>query len=163
MAFDESKVFTSLNADKVKIGNKGYFADNLKDLKEAVEHGKSENYGEIEAITGEADCCRFSIKNDSIFVLFYFVEESKEEKLRPYKDTDEMIEHFYQHFNLIPQDYRLPIMWVKNNNDEKYLITRVSKNAVSLVFEPMVYTARLDTLFDEYTWLDGSPCGIEED
>lgn len=73
-----------------------------------------------------------------------------------------MIEHFCQHFNLILPEYSLPALWVKNNN-AKYLITRVSKNTVSFVFEPMVYTTCLDTLFDEYTWLDGSPCGIEED
>lgn len=36
MEFDESKVYTLINADKVKIGSKGYYADDLKTLKERV-------------------------------------------------------------------------------------------------------------------------------
>lgn len=162
MEFDESNVFTLLNADAVNIGSKGYFADNLKDLKEAVEHGERENYGEIEAISCEADSCRFSIKKGSIFALFYLVKEPKEEKLRPYNDTNEMIDHFNKHFELIPQKYRLSILWVKDSSNTKYLITRVSEGSVTLTLETVVYTISLRTLFDDYTWLDGSPCGIEE-
>ena len=42
MEFDESKIFTMVNADKVKLGSKGYFADSLKELKIAVEQERSE-------------------------------------------------------------------------------------------------------------------------
>ncbi|UKI53128.1 MAG: hypothetical protein L6V86_08575 [Treponema sp.] len=47
MKFDESKVFTLLNADKVKIRDKGYFADNLRVLKNAVLTEDRELFGEI--------------------------------------------------------------------------------------------------------------------
>lgn len=36
MEFDESKIYTALNADKIKIGSKGYYADSLGDLKHRV-------------------------------------------------------------------------------------------------------------------------------
>lgn len=160
MKFDESKVFTLLNADAVNIGSKGYFADNLKDLKEAVEHGERENYGKIEAITSEADNCRFSIKEGSIFALFYLVKEPKEEKLRPYNDTNEMIDHFNEHFDLIPQKYRLSTMWIKHKDSGcKYLITGCADDHI-LAYP---YTIKFEVLLENFTYLDGSPCGIEED
>lgn len=160
MEFDESNVFTLLNADAVNIGSKGFFADNLKDLKEAVEHGERENYGEIEAITSEADNCRFSIKKDSIFALFYLVKEPKEEKLRPYNDTNEMIDHFNEHFELIPQKYRLPILWIKSKSaGRKHLITDCENDCVWIGS----VSIKFKDLYEHYTWLDGSPCGIEED
>lgn len=37
MEFDKAKVFTVLNADEVKIGSSGYFADNLRSLRVAAE------------------------------------------------------------------------------------------------------------------------------
>lgn len=37
MEFDKSRVFTALNADEIKVGSKGYFADNLRSLRGAAE------------------------------------------------------------------------------------------------------------------------------
>lgn len=160
MEFDKSKVYTALNADDINVGSMGYFADNLKDLKEAVEHGERENYGEIEAITCEADSCRFSIKKGSIFALFYLVKEPKKEKLRPYNDTNEMIDHFNERFDLIPQKYRLPTMWIKHKDSGcKYLITGCADDHI-LAYP---YTIKFEVLLENFTYLDGSPCGIEED
>lgn len=171
MKIDESKIYTLLTADKVRLGSKGYFADTLKNMREVVDQERSENYGEIAEIKDNSYVARFKIKNCDIeesltnpfrsYGLFYLVEEPKEKELRPYKDTDEMIDHFCRHFNLIPQDHRLPTLWVKNNN-RKYLITRVSKNAVTMCFKDCVYTFSLSIFGKECTWLDGSPCGIEE-
>lgn len=158
MEFDKSKIYTAANADEVKIGSKGYFADNLMDLKSVVE--EEYNLSEITTIGGEYFQSRFRT-GSGVYSLFYLVEEPKEKELRPYKDTDEMIDHFCRHFNLIPQDHRLPTLLVKNNN-RKYLITRVSENTVTMCFENNVFTFSLRILLDDYTWLDGSPCGIEE-
>lgn len=47
MKFDESKIYTLVTADKVKIGSKGFFSDNLRDLKNIVEQERSERYGKI--------------------------------------------------------------------------------------------------------------------
>lgn len=161
MEFDKSRVYTSVNADEVKVGSKGYLANSLESLKKFVSNG-TRLLDEISEIVSSKCTDRFSDKNELKYNLFYLVEEPKEKELRPYKDTDEMIDHFCRHFNLIPQDHRLPTLWVKNN-DNKYLITRVSENTVTMCFEKNVFTFGLRILLDDYTWLDGSPCGIEED
>lgn len=165
MEFDKSKVFTALNADEIKQGSKGYFANSIRILKETIKETLKDScaatYGEIDEIKDDSCACRFIIKKNSAYSFFYLVEKPKEKELRPYKDTDEMIDHFCRHFNLIPQDHRLPTLWVKNDN-RKYLITRVSENTVTMCFENDVSTFSLRILFDDYTWLDGSPCGIEE-
>ena len=38
MEYDPNKTFSPLNADKVTVGSKGYFADSVKDLKWKVKH-----------------------------------------------------------------------------------------------------------------------------
>lgn len=76
MEFDESKVYTLVNADKVRAGSRGYFADNLRDLKYIVEHDCSEEYGEITEIKNNSYATRFKIEN-YLFMLFYLVEEPK--------------------------------------------------------------------------------------
>lgn len=83
MEFDINKACTSLNADTVRIGCKGYFADKLKTLREAVEQENLMNYGEIDEILGEEYESRFLIKSDNKirFTLFYPVEESIEKSL----------------------------------------------------------------------------------
>ena len=163
MEFDESKVYTLVNADKVKLGSKGYFADSLKELKIAVEQERSDNYGEITEIDDDSQSARFRNEYIYYYSLFYLVEESEEKKFRAYVDTDEMIDHFYKHFNLTPQDYSLPTLWVKSkDNYTKYVIVRVTEDEVTICLESYVYTIGLNQLFSRYTWLDDSPCGINE-
>lgn len=165
MEFDKSRVYTSVNADEVKVGNKGYFADNIAELQRCVFNEDKYYFFTIKEIATGDKNYRFLADNDSgneaSWNLFYLVEEPKEKELRPYKGTDEMIDHFCRHFNLIPHDHRLPTLWIKNNGN-KYLITRVSENTVTICFEKNVFTFGLIRLLDDYTWLDGSPCGIEE-
>lgn len=36
MEFDKSKIYTVVNADEVKLGNIGYFADNIYSLQQAA-------------------------------------------------------------------------------------------------------------------------------
>ena len=161
MEFDKSRIYTVVNADEVKLDSVGYFADNIYSLQQAVQHNDKKFFGKVVCIKGISTEFRFVADNGISFGLFYFIEEPKEKELRPYKDTDEMIDHFCRHFNLIPHDHRLPILWVKNNSN-KYLITRVSENTVTVCFEENVFTFGLRILLDDYMWLDGSPCGIEE-
>lgn len=81
MEFDKTKVYTALNADEVKPGSKGYFADSIGLLKEAVKNERKANYGKIESISdNEYDACRFIIIDDACYAFFYLVEESKEKK-----------------------------------------------------------------------------------
>lgn len=72
MKYDKSKVYTSLNADELKVGSKVIAADDLEHLKFYVEHGS-----QIETLTGicgEDATYRFTTtKND--WNLAYLVEE----------------------------------------------------------------------------------------
>ena len=160
MLFDKSKVYTALNADEVKVGSKGYFADNIKALKEAVKNEDCVMFGEIEEVFADFASDRFGLKGESEYKLFYLVEEPKEKKLRPYKDTDEMIDHFCRHFNFIPNSYNLPLIWVKDEKGNKLLVHTVYSNGDFLTGDKEL---SLNDLCREYTYLDDSPCGIEED
>ena len=79
MEFDESKIYTLVTADKVKIGSKGFFSDNLRDLKNIVERERSDRYGKITGIKDNSYTARFQIGGNYNYGLFYLVEEPKVE------------------------------------------------------------------------------------
>lgn len=66
MEFDKARVFTALNADEIKIGSEGYFADSIRILKETIKETLKDScaaaYGEIDEIKDDSCSCRFSIK-----------------------------------------------------------------------------------------------------
>lgn len=163
MNFDKEKIFTVLNANEVRIGSSGYFADSLRDLKIAVEEECSRAYGEIEEIMDNSYACRFRKKDCDTYTLFYLAEEHREKKLRPYNNTDEMVEDFKERFNVNVPPYEMPLIWVKTKGtDKKYLIVRFA-SALTICLNFEVYTPTFEDLVEGYTYLDGSPCGIEED
>lgn len=162
MEFDKAKVFTALNADEARVGSKGYFSDCLGQLKELVSNDSLNNYGELTHIYYDYKFNRFEMGNASDWLLFYLVEEQVEKKLRPYKDVDEMVEDFKKRFNVCVQPYSMPLIWIKTKDaDKKYLITRFA-SAVTICHNVEVYTPTFEDLAEAYTYLDGSPCGIEE-
>lgn len=166
MDFDKSKVYTVMTADKVKIGSKGYYADCPKVLEERVNSDNKAYYNTLVEIAPTSEVYRFKpgASFSSEYALFYLVEEPEKKKLQPYRDTDEMIEHFNNHFNILPLNHRPPVMWVKSKTgDRTYLITRFTKDTVTLCYEENVFTFRLDTLAKDFTWFDGSPCGVKEE
>lgn len=79
MELDESRIYTAVNANEVKSGCVGYFADTLSCLRKAVEGEDREAYGEINEIGVDSDMCRFYIKGRRCYNLFYLVEEPKTE------------------------------------------------------------------------------------
>lgn len=79
MELDESRIYTAVNANEVKSGCMGYFADTLSCLRKAVEQESREAYGEIKYIGVDSDLCRFYIKGRRCYNLFYLVEEPKTE------------------------------------------------------------------------------------
>ena len=148
MQFDRSKVYTSLNADEVKIGSKGYFANVLAYLKTYV--GSETN--SLEAILTEDHQNRFYFDGRS-YNLFYLVEEPAKEKYRPYENNSELREDF---------NYSQSI-WVKlKGTKNTYLITayedidgdsyvHIGKDIVSL-----------DELFNNYCNLFDEPLGKDK-
>lgn len=171
MEFDKLKVYTALNADEIKPGSKGYFEDTLENLKYVVQYECSKYYDEIKEIEAESYGCRFCKKDSYDYSLFYLVEEPKENRFRPYKDTDEMIEDFKKRYSSYGgcsgKDNPMynPMIWVKAKGIEKnkYLITKFYENKkVTMNFDEDVFSTGLCRLLDDFTYLDGTPCGIEE-
>lgn len=164
MEFDKSKVFTVLNASEVKIGSKGYFADELTLLKERVSNKSLSYYGELTTICpGNRSNYCFEMDNISNWLLFYPVEKPREKKFRPYRDSDEMIEDFKKRFNVKVPPYEMPLIWIKmKDTDKKYLVVRFA-STLTICHNDEVYTPTFEYLVKGYTYLDGSPCGIEED
>lgn len=148
MELDESKLFTLVNADKVKIGSKGYYADDLKTLKERINsHSKNKEYfGEVDKIYDTGATYRFAIKNNTKFALFYLAEEPEEKKYQPYYNTDE-----------IPGCVLLKT--VVCGDGTRLIITAADDKRVYL--GPQGWVDLYD-LYEYYTWPDGTPCGVEE-
>lgn len=158
MTFDKNRVFTALNADEVKIGSMGVFADTIAELKRKVEHPM---IFKVTEILPENKNCRF-ITDGMVYSFFYLIEELPKEKYRPYENTDEMIEDFANRAtdnSYIPLKMVSPIIWVKRKGENgKHLITDF--------LTTMVNTSRdivfLEDLFKDFTYLDGTPCGKKE-
>lgn len=166
MKFDVNKVFTALNADELKMGDKVILADDISTLKTLVD--REENIVIIDHIGDEDVACRFSYfwkENDEEYAhaLAYLVRRKEEKKFRPYKDTDEMITDYKRRFNVACPDYELPSIWL----NYKFSAT---KNVPQIVEygKTRVYLSNLrecvycNDLFAKYEYLDGTPCGMEE-
>lgn len=88
-----------------------------------------------------------------------FKKVKKESDYRPYGDTDELIEDWRTRFNKIIATNYMPLIWVRSRmTSQQILITAF--NVYSVVFNGTRVDFR--DLFDNYTYLDGSPCGKEE-
>ena len=162
MEFDKSRIYTVVNADEVKLGSIGYFADNIYSLQQAVQYNEKGYFGKVEDIQDNYTGFRFVADNGACFSLFYLVEEPGKEEFRPYKDVDEMVEDFVKRFNVNVPPYEMPLIWIKTEDaDKKYLIVRFA-SAVTVCHNTEVYTLTLEDLAEAYTYLDGSPCGIKE-
>ena len=83
-----------------------------------------------------------------------------ERKYRPYKDTDEMIEDFKKRAGIVTNEMSLPNIWIREKRCQrsKHSIDSMNGRSVS----NSVLAVPLQRLFDEYVYLDGTPCGIKE-
>lgn len=144
MEFDKTRVYSAYNADEVKVGSKGYFADSISELKKKVNEGNE--LLTLVKIYGEESATRFSISTISSYILFYLVEEPKEKVYRPYNDTAEM-----------PNGAMLDI--VVSREGTRLLIIAAEDKRVCI--GPQGWVSLLD-LYQFYTWPNGTPCGVEE-
>ena len=139
MEFDKTRVYSAYNADEVKVGSKGYFADSISDLKKKVDEGSE--LLTLTKIYGEESATRFSISSISSYILFYLVEEPEEKVYRPYTDTAE-----------IPGGALHKI--VVSSDRTRLLITAEEDKRVYL--GPQGWVSLLD-LYQYYTWLNDIP------
>lgn len=90
-------------------------------------------------------------------------EPKAEPHYRPFKDTDELIKVWCNKcpaHNHRDRGLTMPLIWVKNKGDgSKVLITGFNQDDNEI----MIYDCiNLTDLFEHFTFLDGSPCGVEE-
>lgn len=85
---------------------------------------------------------------------------AEKNKYRPYKDTNEMIDDFCKRSKAKRSAMGEPFIWIKDEY-KKYLITSIS-NLFCTIVDIEVSTRSMQDLFEYYTYLDGSPCGILE-
>lgn len=73
----------------------------------------------------------------------------------------ELVSDFKERFDTHTPAYAMPLMWVRKKDvDKTYLITGFcSTEEGKFVSIGIVYTS-LGVLFEDYTFLDGSPCGV---
>lgn len=178
--FDESKVFTAVNADKITIGSKGYFANSITSLKDAAldsdEAGLSES--EIKFLAPPSEEHRFVDKCGESYALFYLVKEAKQKIYRPYKDNNEMVADFLERYNSFKGNSNAknpmykPLIWLRHISTlHEYLVVSFgfpNELAVVDTSRPVDFYNGLKTrklpfdmqfLLYTFTYLDGSPCG----
>ena len=80
MEFDKSKVYTSLNADELKIGSKVFAANCISILKRKVHDENCIN--EVKKILEENYERRFQLDYDGTYPFVYLISEPEEKKLK---------------------------------------------------------------------------------
>lgn len=145
MKFDKTRVYTACNADEVKVGSKGYFADSISELKRKISEGDEPLT--LVKICGEEAATRFTTLSASVYLLFYLVEEPKEKVYRPYNDTAEM-----------PNGAILNV--VVSRDGTRLLIIAAEDKRVCIGSQGWI---DLLDLYEYYTWPNGTPCGAEEE
>lgn len=153
MKFDKSKVFTALNADELKPGDKVYLGDSIAELKYKLEN---EDYSSSILTIIDIDDWNFSfVTKKDVGNLAYLVERTKRKEFRPYKDCDEMLADFKKRFNANWADYEMPLIWLKQKSKDVCIFMQ------EFAFGSEKMTYDLPFLFTHYTYLDGTPCGME--
>lgn len=96
---------------------------------------------------------------------YVFIREVIEEppQYRPYKDTNEMVEDYKERFAdiIMTGSVEMPLIWLKASQGSKILITAFSGSEEHVSFSDGGY-GRMDGIFRDYTYLDGSPVGKED-
>lgn len=167
MDFDRSKAFSAINADEVRIGSIGYGADTCEELDFYVTHDSKKKV-ELLSINDKDRIRRFTTRNrdgeKANYPLFYLLEESTKEitpEYRPYVSIDEFLDDYYQRFNKIRTSIDYPIIWLKDVNiGVSRMITEYSP--VDNTVRTGDYWSAMQELLEDFTYLDGSKCGIKE-
>jgi len=84
-----------------------------------------------------------------------------EEKYRPYRDTGEMIEDFRRKVGMGQPSLFLPAIWIKANDG---FVSFISEYGSDCIWRATCQESiTMNGLFRNFTYLDGSPCGMKED
>lgn len=83
----------------------------------------------------------------------------KEDEYRPYESTKEFVYDYCKKTDIIPDSYALPIIWVKSKlTNAMYVVSSIQDESIMFTVDSSI---SLKILFEQYTFLDGSACGIK--
>lgn len=160
MDFDKASVFSFYDADEVKVGSKGYFANTYDALIEKV---KEEHCTEtLVKILNECFESRFKAENGKEYTFFYLADKPGEETYRPYENTDEMVEDFKKRAGAYGANFFncpmfSPTIWIKSKeSDAECLVHCFIGDEIAVGSNTR---ESLENVFEYYTYLDGTPCG----
>ena len=85
----------------------------------------------------------------------------KKSTFRPFQNCDEFIDFYKRKNNIVNNEDVIPSIWVKHKVDSRRrMIVGFGDNFVEVGVKAKPVT--LERLFEMYTFLDGSPCGVSE-
>ena len=158
MEFDKTRFYTAVNAEELNPGDKVFLADTAKDLDEMIDEFDNDRVRTITSIIDNSFERRFIDEIGNAYALAYLVERKPADKYRPYKNIAEMVDDWKSRFSSNIPDYAMPLIWVKNKGTgDVCLITELPHTGSSVLLNCEYYHS--DDLYDDYTYLDGSPCG----
>lgn len=147
MEFDKSKVYTVFNADEVKIGSKGYFADTKEYLTSHVKFENKDFYCTLDEARHNSELPFMT--NGCVYRYFYLVEEPKEKTKRPCT-REELLEML--------KKQGLPML--KSNLDGVNYVVTVITGTLCHVYDCGDYNYQ--GLCETFTLLDGTELWVEE-
>lgn len=154
-----NRIYTSLNAEELHVGDKCFLADTKKDLDEQIDFFDNDRVRTLTDIRDDTYERRFVDEVKNAYAFAYLVERTPQ--YRPYENINEMIEDWKARFNNSVPDYAMPLIWVApKTSNSRYLVAvfydgNGSGDSV-LVGDDYL---ELKELFTDSTYLDGSPCG----
>lgn len=156
MEFDKSKVYTALNADDLRVGDKVFTADTIACLYGEVKNG--EDVETIDEILPGSEMKRFLTKEGYVATCFaYLVEKAPKQKFRPYKDVSELKSDRASFMGYSTKPLTNPIIWVKAKKSKAECLISGFVDDKTVGFGSQEVT--LSELFENFTYLDDSPIG----
>ena len=147
--YDENKVFTAVNAYKLSVGSCCVFGDTLEELKTKINNlNRVGGIQRLDAVLGEEESNRFE-SSGVRYSLAYLVQESS---FKPYSTVEKAFEA------LIYEDF-----WIKNKLDTCLRVSGFSfKEGIEKPICINGTWTTLEDLFKNYTFLNGTLCGVSE-
>ena len=192
MEFDKSRVYTALNADELHEGDMVIVANNLRDLKEFVQgcslpvpldeiigerwtgrfRVEGDSYALAYLVEREMNCTNCGMKseckdadieNPELHNCLMWEKPKTEKHYRPFRDTDELIKVWLEKGGKWQKrELTMPLIWVRGkiskNTNTGWLVTGIGYDGVALGDTSLSW----EELFEDWEFLDGSPCGVEE-
>lgn len=89
------------------------------------------------------------------------VEQPKEKKYRPFKDCKELCDFWYTKTAVNVPSYAMPLIWVKRKSANCTMLITAFNDDTSIAVSVDIVTYTLASLLEKFTFLDGTPCGVE--